>query len=239
MKRSSFFAVASIALFITYNSVVAQITIGKTINMPRYNKIFLGSANMDNDPQQELVFGHETTYYVNQLVIIDGTSGNIEWQQPSTITDLAIAGYGDDGTNYGLSPFCDVNNDGKKELIFTGEEGGITKLFIVGFQGSFSIIENNISIPEEISVKQNYPNPFNPTTTIEYQIQKSDFVTIKVFNSIGQLVNTLVNESKQSGEYSVIFNGRNESGQTVASGVYYYQLQVGDFVSSKKMILLK
>ncbi len=101
------------------------------------------------------------------------------------------------------------------------------------------MIGNDNPIPNEISLMQNYPNPFNPTTTIEYQIQKNDFVTLKVFNSLGQLVKTLVNESKQSGEYSVIFDGKNENGQTVSSGAYYYQLQVGDFISNKKMIQLK
>jgi hypothetical protein len=116
---------------------------------------------------------------------------------------------------------------------------GIDNLYIVGLQGTSNVIGNNNPIPIEISLMQNYPNPFNPTATIEYQIQKNDFVTLKVYDSLGQLVKTLVNESKQSGEYSVIFDGKNEKGQTVSSGVYYYQLQVGDFISNKKMIQLK
>jgi len=237
MKKSSFLLIAVIASLFIYNNVVAQITVIRTIDDPLINHIFLGNANMDNDPQQELVYGSEDGYHLRSLVIIDGSTANVEWEKPSTIDYLRIAGY--EGSKYGFSPFCDVNNDGKMEITFTGEEGGIAKIYIVGLQGTSNMIGNIIPIPNEISLMQNYPNPFNPTTNIEYQIQKNDFVTIKVFNSLGQLVKTLINESKQSGEYSVIFDGKNEKGQAVSSGAYYYQLQVEDFISNKKMILLK
>jgi hypothetical protein len=90
------------------------------------------------------------------------------------------------------------------------------------------------AVPLRFELYNNYPNPFNPATTIDYSIPKTSLVTIKVFDILGREVKTLVNEEKTSGNYSIKFN---ESG--LASGVYFYRLQSGDFVSTKKMLLLK
>ena len=79
-----------------------------------------------------------------------------------------------------------------------------------------------------------YPNPFNPSTTIRYQIPQDGIVTLKIYDILGSEVTTLVNEEKLAGKYEVNFNA-----STLASGVYIYRIQAGDFVSSKKMILLK
>ncbi len=81
---------------------------------------------------------------------------------------------------------------------------------------------------------QNYPNPFNPSTTITYLIPKESFVKLKIFNSIGQLVKTLVNENQSSGEYNIIFNA-----DGLTSGVYYYQLISENKIITKKFMLLK
>jgi hypothetical protein len=81
---------------------------------------------------------------------------------------------------------------------------------------------------------QNYPNPFNPETTIKYQIPTPGLVTLKVYDILGREVSTLVNENKIEGSYDFTFNATR-----FPSGVYIYQLRVNDYVSSKKMILLK
>lgn len=81
---------------------------------------------------------------------------------------------------------------------------------------------------------QNYPNPFNPTTTIKFSIPKESIVKIKVYDILGREIATLVNEQKSTGNYSVQFKG-----SSLSSGVYFYQIQAGDFVDTKKMILLK
>jgi hypothetical protein len=92
----------------------------------------------------------------------------------------------------------------------------------------------NVNIPKSYELYQNYPNPFNPVTTIRYQIPKSGTVTLKVYDILGKEVATLVNENKIEGSYDFSFNAYG-----FASGVYIYQLRVNDYVSSKKMILLK
>jgi len=88
--------------------------------------------------------------------------------------------------------------------------------------------------PIDFTLEQNYPNPFNPSTTILYQIPQDGIVTLKIYDILGAEVATLVNEQKVAGKYEVNFNA-----SQLASGVYIYKIQAGDFVSSKKMILIK
>jgi len=102
--------------------------------------------------------------------------------------------------------------------------GGVT--FIDG--------NSNIDMPKRFILSQNYPNPFNPTTRIKYEVPKSSFVTIKIFNILGKEVASLVNENKKAGDYNVEFNA-----SKLSSGVYFYQMTSSNFSSSKKMILLK
>ena len=91
-----------------------------------------------------------------------------------------------------------------------------------------------LTLPEQFSLEQNYPNPFNPSTTINFSIPASDFVTLKVFNVLGSEVATLVNEQKEPGSYQVSFNANNYS-----AGIYFYNLSAGNFIETRKMILLK
>ncbi len=99
--------------------------------------------------------------------------------------------------------------------------------------------EENINLAQEFQLSQNYPNPFNPVTTIEYAIRNSAPVKLTIYNVLGQKVSTLVNSSKATGNYSVKWHGMNDAGQTVANGVYFYKLQVGDQSVMKKMMFLK
>ena len=90
-------------------------------------------------------------------------------------------------------------------------------------------------------LEQNYPNPFNPNTNIKYQVGNDGFVSLEVFNSLGEVVATIVNEFKQAGTYQMSFNASNlpAGRQGLPSGVYIYILKSGNFLQSKKMILLK
>ena len=90
------------------------------------------------------------------------------------------------------------------------------------------------SIPKVFSLKQNYPNPFNPATTISFSIPQKSFVTIKIYDVLGNEITTLVNAEKQSGNYNIKFDG-----SRLASGIYFYRMQAGKFISTKKLILLK
>tara|TARA_Y100001970_G_scaffold132080_1_gene162899 strand:- start:2302 stop:3300 length:999 start_codon:yes stop_codon:yes gene_type:complete len=98
--------------------------------------------------------------------------------------------------------------------------------------------DNNI-LPNNIILKQNYPNPFNPVTTLQYDLPEDGLVNITVYDILGNVVNTLVNANQSSGYKSVQWDATNNQGQPVSAGVYLYKIQAGDFVDTKKMILLK
>lgn len=94
--------------------------------------------------------------------------------------------------------------------------------------------ENAEDLPKEYALNPNYPNPFNPSTQITYQIPDEGFVKLVIYNSLGQVVETLVNQNQNIGRYSIGFNAGN-----LASGLYFYSLKVNDFSSVKKMLLMK
>ena len=96
-----------------------------------------------------------------------------------------------------------------------------------------------IDLPTEFALEGNYPNPFNPTTTIQFALPEDASVTLEVFDATGRLVSTLINGQLSAGRYESIWNGRNDAGSTVASGMYLYRLRAGSFVESKTMLLMK
>jgi Secretion system C-terminal sorting domain len=118
----------------------------------------------------------------------------------------------------------------------TSPDTGVVKVEGITYtiSGLTDIKQANNPIPENFNLEQNYPNPFNPSTTIEYVVPQSSFVSIKVYDDLGREVTTLVNGEKSSGNYTVDFNASN-----LASGIYFYRMQAGSFVSTKKLILLK
>jgi hypothetical protein len=95
-------------------------------------------------------------------------------------------------------------------------------------------INENFNSPDRFYLYQNSPNPFNPTTIIKYQIPKSGFVSLKVFDVLGNEVETLVNKEKSAGTYELVFDATD-----LSSGIYFYKLQAGDFTATKKMIVIK
>ena len=112
---------------------------------------------------------------------------------------------------------------------------------------TFIEVELNPTQPNSFLLSQNYPNPFNPTTKIKYsvptgtlrQAQSDIRVTLKVYDLLGREVATLVNEEKPAGEYEVTFDSHSSEARNLVSGIYFYQLQAGSFVETKKMILIK
>ena len=97
-----------------------------------------------------------------------------------------------------------------------------------------SIGDNDYANQKNFRLNQNYPNPFNPSTKIKYSIPQSSNVVIKVFDILGNEIETLVNEEKPTGTYEITWYAEN-----LPSGVYFYRLHAGDFVGTKKMVLLK
>jgi hypothetical protein len=113
-------------------------------------------------------------------------------------------------------------NDGFDATVYTLDFSGITD------------VENADQLPQNYALDQNYPNPFNPATTITYAVPQNSFISLRVVDILGNEVQTLVNETKSAGTYTVSFDAT-----SVPSGVYFYTLEAGNFVSSKKMLLIK
>ncbi len=132
----------------------------------------------------------------------------------------------DDG-NVSLGKIVSLNSNDEEHLFLadykTGEEVAVT-----------GITKDNNKIAKNYLLNQNYPNPFNPTTVISYQIPNAEFVTLKVYNILGSEIATLVNSKQTAGTYKVNFDANN-----LPSGIYFYQIQAGQFTQVRKMMLLK
>lgn len=107
-------------------------------------------------------------------------------------------------------------------------------------------VENVEQIPENFALYQNYPNPFNPMTTIKYQLPEESYVTLKIYNLLGQEVRSLIDDVQKAGYNSIVWDGKNNSGMNVSSGIYIYRLDAKSlnnpakiFAQTKKMVLLK
>jgi len=149
--------------------------------------------------------------------ILKTTDGGTNWtSQTSGTTALLRSVYFTDNNTGWV-----VGNSG---TILKTTTGGVT-----------FIEEQEINeIPAAYSVTQNFPNPFNPTTKITFSIPELSFITLKVFDVLGNEIITLFNEEKPAGTYEVEFDG-----SELTSGIYFYQLQAGSFVKTKKMVLMK
>ncbi len=143
------------------------------------------------------------------------------------------------------------NSNSPKIYSFTDTPTGSDKfqyrLKQIDFDGKYEyspVIEVELVTPVNFSVQQNYPNPFNPETTISYTIPsnvkgETAKVTLKVYDVLGKEVATLIDEYKQAGTYNEKFNVKTRHGASLQSGVYFYRLQAGSFVQTKKMLLIK
>ena len=98
--------------------------------------------------------------------------------------------------------------------------------------------DNSIPVLQNALVG-NYPNPFNPETTIRFSTAQAGPVRIDIYNTRGQIVKTLVNDQREAGNHSVVWNGTDNNGRITSSGIYYYKMQAGSYSSTRKMILMK
>jgi len=98
---------------------------------------------------------------------------------------------------------------------------------------------STMEVPTSFTLSQNYPNPFNPQTAINYQLAKKCVVFIKIYNLLGHEVRTLVNEHQSAGNYSLVWDGHDNIGRSVSSGVYVYRIAAGEFSEVRKMVLMQ
>jgi photosystem II stability/assembly factor-like uncharacterized protein len=150
-------------------------------------------------------------------LILRSTNAAATWTTQQSGTTTTLRGVCFVGANNGWA----VEDSG---AILHTTNGGLT--FVGG--------EPSSKVPTEFSLEQNYPNPFNPSTNFRYALPHTSFVTLTVYNTLGQQVARLVNEQQQAGYHDIVFRG-----DGLASSVYFYRIQAGDFVRTRKLVLLR
>jgi len=142
-----------------------------------------------------------------------------------------------------LAGFRPINNDSKIIKLKFGKllgDGDIKLNSVVVNETSINVI-NDLSklLPDNYEMHQNYPNPFNSETIIQYQLPEAGNVEISIYNILGQRIRTLVNSSGSAGFYEIKWNGTNDAGETVSSGIYFITLKAGSFIKTRKMIYMR
>jgi len=204
------------------------------------------------------IWGNEATAYVPKVVPVELTSftasvsGNDVHLNWSTATEWNNLGFEihrttnkDEWNKIGFVPGHGTTTE-QQHYSFIDESVSSGKyqyrLKQIDYDGTFEysdIVEVEVSLPTVFSLEQNYPNPFNPTTKIKYQIANAGFVNMRVYDVLGNEVATLVNEEKPAGSYEVEFSVGQNSILSLSSGIYFYQLQAGSFIQTRKMVLMK
>jgi photosystem II stability/assembly factor-like uncharacterized protein len=176
---------------------------------------------------------------ISDVYFIDNDNGWVIGSD-SHINNIDYQGFIFKTTNGGETWQMDSIEYGARKIVFTDLENGwilngISQIFHTTNGGILGIKEENRnSFPKDFLLRQNFPNPFNPSTNIHYELLNNGLVTLKVYDVLGREVKTLVNKYQQSGEYNIKFNPGD-----LPSGVYFYQLRAGNYISTKKMLLLK
>lgn len=182
-------------------------------------------VDLDKDGDHDLVLGSgfgEIYYYENI-----GTPSSPSWKSNDQLFATAEV-------NQGAAPgFADLDSDGKPDMIVGEYNGNFT--FFKNSTATAVTMESSLS-PFDFMLSQNFPNPFNPATTITFSLHHDSpkRTTLTIFDILGREITTLINEQLSSGTYSVIWNA-----QGFTSGLYFYRLQSGDFVMTKKMLLVQ
>ena len=188
------------------------------------------SCNNGVLPPYSLSYSNNTIAGIHDIPnsIIDIYKADINEFSPSAYQWLGSTMVGANGVfSYQIS-------DPSIEAISVTATTGVGNTSGFGFLELITDVEDEEQFPTEFSLDQNYPNPFNPSTTIKFSIPNEEFVSLKVYNSLGEEVDDLIDETKSSGNYSVSFDASN-----LSSGVYIYKISSGSFVETKKMILMK
>ncbi len=228
-----------------------------------YTKVVIVSATQQWTPTNiTLNKGDSVTIYCDGIASTDGASdvngaywfgpdgngrdvSNQAHPMPSAPGQSVIGKIGDSGQPFFIGKHVSFVLDTTGTLILGYNDNqlfdnyGYYVAFINIKSGSPTKVGVNNKTITNYSLSQNYPNPFNPSTNINYTMPATAKVQIRIYDINGNLINNLVDNIESAGNHVAQWNGKNQNGTTVASGAYFYQIQIGDFVQAKKMILLK
>jgi len=209
------------------NNLNSSLSLNLPLNLSAYNVAYL-----------EFWHRYDVEASFDFCIVEVSSDNGTNWQQISSYTGTMTT-----WTKQSFDISSMVNHSSNFRIRFrltsdantTGTGWYIDDIKITNFAGGVSGINpGKTPIPEKFSLEQNYPNPFNPATQINYSVPKAGLVKISVFDVLGREVKSLVNEFKTAGYYAVDFDGTN-----LSSGFYFYRMQSGNFVDTKKMSLIK
>jgi hypothetical protein len=172
------------------------------------------------------------TLVVSDIVVTDGAFS-------VDTTSFMLLPSGTQEVEVKFSPTTPGSYSGLVKLLSNDPSQDTVDVSVSGYGEPAVGIEDPLGLPTVYGVSPNYPNPFNPATTIKYQLPQSSEVRLSIYNVLGQKVRTLVNSRIEAGYHSVEWDGRNEAGTQVASGIYIYRFQADNFLKIRKMILMK
>jgi hypothetical protein len=209
------------------NTAPYQVVEDASISLSSYNNRF-PNIDYNGNGVSDFIFVDRTSETNPIYRIIDPSTGGIIFQFPSN-------------GPYQFGWLGDFDNDGVLEMSVSYYLGNGTTQNIVYSTGVFltEARDQERFLPSNFHLDQNYPNPFNPSTTIEYSVQHAGRARLEIYNSLGQLVRTLVNEERSAGQYSVFWDGRDDRGNQLPSGTYFYRLLIGDRALTKNMVLIR
>lgn len=187
-------------------------------------------ANHDNE-KREIVIGliSMVTGEKPDMVAGSGAVAEITFILEPGVTSVEINPIEIETPNHSLTYYWNDFSSGRAEVMSVHPEVETGQIFYA----------NPTAIPTKFALHQNSPNPFNPTTKVAFDMPEAGDVKISVFNVLGQNVNDLVNGYREAGSHEVIWNGKDNSGATVATGMYFYRIDTQQFTETKKMLLLK
>jgi hypothetical protein len=207
------------------------VTLEKVEFTDRVKDFEMKIANIDNDNRQ-VVIGliAMVTKEAPDMASGSGPIANLHFKVSEGVSTLEIEPIKLTDPSHTLAYYYNDYSSGVPEVRTVYPEMEKTEVNISG-DGS--------ALPTVYGLSQNFPNPFNPATEIKYAIPEAGPVKISVFNILGQNVRDLVDDQKQAGAYSVVWDGKDNYGSSVASGVYFYRIKANNFSDTKKMVLLK
>jgi hypothetical protein len=198
----------------------------------------LGSADqgisvaLSADGNMAIVGGYSDSSFAGAAWVFTRSSG-VWSQQGSKLVGTGALGSAEQGYSVALSA------DGNTAIVGGPSDSSSVGATWVFTRSGTPVREEAANVPSQFVLEQNYPNPFNPATKIQFSIADRQLTIVKVYDVLGREVATLVNEVKEPGTYTVEFSAKGGSGSNLASGVYFYRLQAGDFVQTKKLMILK
>lgn len=179
----------------------------------------------------------DTTATVNSLYYYDAGASGIP--APKYYLTESPAGMTMDSVSGIISWTPDATGDYSVSILAVNTIGAAEQSFVLHVQPATGIGDGGSGLPTSYALSQNFPNPFNPGTSIRYDLPKESYVSLKIYNLLGQEVRTLIRSTQEAGRRAIYWDATDDAGHRVSSGIYFYRLIANDFVQTKKMILMK